>query len=62
MKAAILKSFGAPLVVGNFPEPVLGSGEVIVDVVAELRDGPAGGLSGSRPGRNLTTLAAIANA
>lgn len=34
MKAAILKSFGAPLVVGDFPEPVLGTGEVIVDVVA----------------------------
>lgn len=34
MKAAILKSFGTPLVIENAPEPVLGTGEVIVDVVA----------------------------
>lgn len=34
MKAAILKSFGSPLAIGNAPEPVLGTGEVIVDVVA----------------------------
>ena len=32
MKAAVLKSFGSPLVVENVPEPVLGTGEVIVDV------------------------------
>lgn len=34
MKAAVLKSFGTPLVIENAPEPVLGTGEVIVDVVA----------------------------
>ncbi|UQD69121.1 zinc-binding alcohol dehydrogenase family protein [Bradyrhizobium japonicum] len=34
MKAAVLKSLGSPLVIENVPEPVLGTGEVIVDVVA----------------------------
>ncbi|WNG21621.1 alcohol dehydrogenase catalytic domain-containing protein [Cystobacter fuscus] len=34
MKAAILKSFGAPLAIETLPEPLLGTGEVIVDVVA----------------------------
>ncbi|WP_224366977.1 alcohol dehydrogenase catalytic domain-containing protein [Hyalangium versicolor] len=34
MKAAILKAFGAPLAIETLPEPVLGTGEVIVDVVA----------------------------
>lgn len=34
MKAAVLKSLGSPLVVENAPDPVLGTGEVIVDVVA----------------------------
>ncbi len=34
MKAAILKAFGEPLVVGSVPDPVLGTGEVLVDVVA----------------------------
>jgi len=34
MKAAVLKSFGSPLVVETVPDPVLGTGEVIVDVVA----------------------------
>jgi alcohol dehydrogenase len=34
MKAAVLKAFGAPLVVEEVPDPVLGTGEVIVDVVA----------------------------
>ena len=34
MKAAILKAFGSPLVVETLPDPVLGTGEVIVDVVA----------------------------
>jgi alcohol dehydrogenase len=34
MKAAVLKSLGSPLVIENAPEPVLGTGEVIVDVVA----------------------------
>lgn len=34
MKAAILKAFGSPLVIEAWPDPVLGTGEVIVDVVA----------------------------
>jgi alcohol dehydrogenase len=34
MKAAMLESFGTPLVVAEVPEPVLGTGEVIVTVAA----------------------------
>jgi NADPH:quinone reductase-like Zn-dependent oxidoreductase len=34
MKAAVLKSFGSPLAIEKAPDPVLGTGEVIVDVVA----------------------------
>ncbi|MBJ9963309.1 alcohol dehydrogenase catalytic domain-containing protein [Burkholderia seminalis] len=34
MKAAILKSLGQPLAIETIPDPVLGTGEVIVDVVA----------------------------
>jgi alcohol dehydrogenase len=34
MKAAILKAFGSPLAIESVPEPLLGTGEVIVDVVA----------------------------
>lgn len=34
MKAAVLKAFGSPLSVETVPDPVLGTGEVIVDVVA----------------------------
>jgi len=34
MKAAVLKSFGSPLVIEDVPAPVLGTGEVIVDIVA----------------------------
>ena len=34
MKAAVLKAFGSPLVIEAIPEPILGTGEVIVDVVA----------------------------
>ncbi|WLA87343.1 zinc-binding dehydrogenase [Bradyrhizobium elkanii] len=34
MKAAILKKFGAPLIVEHVPMPAIGTGEVIVDVVA----------------------------
>ncbi|MDP1752245.1 MAG: zinc-binding dehydrogenase [Reyranella sp.] len=34
MKAAVLKAFGSPLAVGTVPDPVLGTGEVIVDIVA----------------------------
>lgn len=33
MKAAILKAFGAPLAVETLPDPILGTGEVVVDVV-----------------------------
>ncbi|SKA32288.1 alcohol dehydrogenase [Enhydrobacter aerosaccus] len=34
MRAAILKAFGSPLTLETVPDPVLGTGEVIVDVVA----------------------------
>ena len=34
MKAAVLKRFGSPLTIETVPDPVLGTGEVIVDVVA----------------------------
>jgi len=34
MKAVILKAFGSPLAIENAPDPVLGTGEVIVDVAA----------------------------
>jgi alcohol dehydrogenase len=34
MKAAILKEFGSPLSVETVPDPILGTGEVIVDVIA----------------------------
>ena len=34
MIAAVLKAFGSPLVAENLPDPILGTGEVIVDVVA----------------------------
>ena len=34
MKAAILKNFGSPLVIEDAPAPMLGTGEVIVDMVA----------------------------
>ena len=34
MKAAILRAFGSPLSIEELPDPVLGTGEVIVDVVA----------------------------
>ena len=34
MKAAILKSFGTPLAIETAPDPVLGTGEIIVDVAA----------------------------
>jgi NADPH:quinone reductase-like Zn-dependent oxidoreductase len=34
MKAAILRAFGSPLFIETVPDPVLGTGEVIVDVVA----------------------------
>ncbi len=34
MRAAILNAFGVPLAIGTLPDPVLGTGEVVVDVVA----------------------------
>ncbi len=34
MKAAVLKEWGTPLAVENIPDPVLGTGEVLVDMVA----------------------------
>jgi alcohol dehydrogenase len=34
MKAAVLKAFGSPLELQTVPDPMLGTGEVIVDVVA----------------------------
>ncbi len=34
MKAAVLKAFGSPLTIETLPNPILGTGEVIVDVVA----------------------------
>src|SRR5260370_41801291 len=34
MKAAVLKAFGSPLTVETVPDPVLGTGEVIVEVAA----------------------------
>jgi alcohol dehydrogenase len=49
VKAAVLNSFGAPLVVETLPDPILGTGEVIVDVVAAGVAGYAAGvLSGAR--------------
>ena len=34
MKAAVLNAFGSPLAIETLPDPRLGTGEVIVDVVA----------------------------
>jgi alcohol dehydrogenase len=34
MKAAVLKEFGTPLVIEDLPDPVAGTGDVVVDVVA----------------------------
>jgi alcohol dehydrogenase len=34
MKAAVLRAFGSPLTIETVPDPVLGTGEVIVDVAA----------------------------
>ena len=34
MKAAVLHNFGAPLSVEQVTDPVIGTGEVLVDVVA----------------------------
>jgi alcohol dehydrogenase len=49
MKAAVLNEFGTPLAVQSVPDPVLGTGEVIVDVVAAgLAGYTAGIFSGAR--------------
>ncbi|MDE2357653.1 MAG: zinc-binding dehydrogenase [Alphaproteobacteria bacterium] len=49
MKAAVLNAFGAPLVLSDLPDPVLGSGEVIVDMLAAgVASYTAGVLSGAR--------------
>ncbi|HEY1929333.1 MAG TPA: alcohol dehydrogenase catalytic domain-containing protein [Caulobacteraceae bacterium] len=49
MKAAVLTEFGEPLVIQILPDPVLGTGEVIVDVAATGVTGYAGRVfSGSR--------------
>jgi alcohol dehydrogenase len=49
MKAAVLNAFGEPLAIQTLPDPVLGTGEVIIDVAAAGVTGyTAGILSGSR--------------
>ncbi len=49
MKAAVLHTFGAALAVETLADPVLGTGEVIVDVIAAGVAGYAGGVfSGAR--------------
>jgi alcohol dehydrogenase len=49
MKAAVLKAFGSPLTIETVPEPVLGTGVVIVDVAASRVLAYAGEvLSGAR--------------
>jgi len=49
MKAAVLNAFGAPLDIQTLPDPVLGTGEVIVDMVAVGVPGyTAGVFSGAR--------------
>jgi alcohol dehydrogenase len=49
MKAAVLNAFGAPLDIQTLPDPVLGTGEVIVDMAAAgVASYTAGVLSGER--------------
>jgi alcohol dehydrogenase len=49
MKAAVLNAFGSPLDIQTLPDPVLGTGEVIVDVAAAGVTGYAANVfSGSR--------------
>ena len=49
MKAAVLNAFGEPLAIETLPDPVLGTGEVIVDVVAAGIPGYAANIfNGSR--------------
>lgn len=44
MKAAVLNTFGSPLAIETLPDPVLGTGEVIVDVAAAGVAGYAAGV------------------
>jgi alcohol dehydrogenase len=49
MKAAVLNAFGAPLAIQALPDPVIGTGEVIVDMVAAGVTGYAANIfNGSR--------------
>ena len=49
MKAAVLKAFGAPLAIETLPDPLPGTGDVIVDVAAAgVANYTAGVLSGAR--------------
>lgn len=49
MKAAVLNAFGAPLDIQTLPDPVLGTGEIIVDMAAAgVTSYAAGVFSGSR--------------
>jgi alcohol dehydrogenase len=49
MKAAVLREFGSPLSIETIPDPMLGTGEAIVDVVAAGIAGYAAGVfSGAR--------------
>jgi alcohol dehydrogenase len=49
MKAAVLNAFGEPLAIETLPDPVLGTGEVIVDVIAAgVASYAAGVFSGAR--------------
>ena len=49
MKAAVLNKFGEPLAIEMLPDPILGTGEIIVDVVAAgVASYAAGVFSGAR--------------
>ena len=49
MKAAVLTEFGEPLAIQTLPDPMLGTGEIIIDVAATGVTGYAGRVfSGSR--------------
>jgi alcohol dehydrogenase len=49
MKAAVLNAFGMPLAIETLPDPVLGTGEIVVDMIAAGVAGyTAGVLSGAR--------------
>jgi alcohol dehydrogenase len=49
MKAAVLNAFGSPLAIETLPDPVLGTGEIIVDMVAAGVPGYAANIfNGSR--------------